>query len=746
MESNVVLTAFYPIAVLAKFCGYFPLCNLGRRLSLLSHLTTFGISLNIILTVINISLMSVSNSNYFKYYSKIFYDNLRNSIYNCFFSAYRLNGYLIILHFALVKQKSIIRLFKHVGGIQHLNSFGLKRQKLTKFGYFLASTVVTFSVVYAVCIDNCSPYQLPVPFRLIAGLGSFTILFSYNFLATFVVYFNFILRWHFDGLANELNELCLAYKKVSDFDRRLSVIRRRHEHILALVDELYDVLSPIFTVYLVMQSVSVCINVNELVEHIVQHHSNVIIVRTIIFILIRFLPVMAVCVISDSLTQMATLNGDYNNCSFLELSRESEFQINLLLVQLKRRKVKISANGFVTVDKKLLAELKTQSLSNRKLFAMEDDFILTAFYPVALVAKIFGCFPFCNLGRRVVLSSQLKFHWLSFELLLTLLMLTLMVLNISSYFRYMYIIVFENLRYAVYNGFFAFYRFNGIVIFLQLVLFKQKSVITFFQHFNRIQHLNYLKLRRRALIILGYMLAVAIVGCDVFYAYLVYDFYIDMPQPEQLFSLLGACAHLTIYNFVAAFVVYFNFVFRWHFNALETELNEVCQSYQSILYLDKRLSLIRRSHEQLIILIEEFNDVISPIMTLYMVIQFVAVCANANELAEHIKMSESIFEIFKKFVFIIIRFVPLITVCITSSRVKQSAHIIDNEFNGCSFIKLSTESEFQINLLLIQTKRREAKILADDLVAIDNRLLAQQIVSVVTYIVVMIEVGNLSEV
>ncbi|GAB6021336.1 hypothetical protein CHUAL_003946 [Chamberlinius hualienensis] len=371
-----------------------------------------------------------------------------------------------------------------------------------------------------------------------------------------------------------------------------------------------------------------------------------------------------------------------------------------------------------------------------------EDIILSSFYPIALLARMFGYFPFCNVGRRVLHYSQLNTcHPSCLDIFLSLFSFSLMAVSTTAYFTHWYVTVNDNLRMTIYNCFYAAYRINSSVIFLQFICFKQRSLIRLLQHLSRIQHLEEFRLRRKSLITLGYMLALTAIILSFIYGFGIDTYYCHSSPWERFFSGVGAGGQFFAYNLVTALVVYFNSVLRWHFIDLGSELNRMALLCSSLNF-SKRLSFIRRRHERLIMLTEEFNDLLSPIFTFYMVFQSVSLCINSNELAMTIVKKQSSFFLVRATILMLIRLLPLMAVCLTSNALSQSADFSENDFNGCTFLSASSESKFQINMLFIQIKRRKATISADEFFTVDNRLLAEITSSIVTYIVVMLETDN----
>ncbi|GAB6021337.1 hypothetical protein CHUAL_003947 [Chamberlinius hualienensis] len=369
---------------------------------------------------------------------------------------------------------------------------------------------------------------------------------------------------------------------------------------------------------------------------------------------------------------------------------------------------------------------------------MESNFVLTAFYPIALVARILGYFPFCNLGRRLTQSVQLKCHQLTFDLLLTLIFFGFMLVNDILYVNNVLIAKTLNFRETIYDYFFACVRLSSMIILFHFAFFKQTSVIQFVKHICDIQQMNDFRVKRGVLIKLGYSLSVSVLVLSLIRTVYLESFDSRLTV-EQVISLIGTFGNAVAYNFLTAFVVYFNCILRWHFEDLALELNKLCLSYQSVSDFDRRLGAVRRRHEQLIMLTKELNNVLSPIITIYMITQSVSLCVNGCEVAEYIRERLYNLVLGRLVAFLFIRTAPLMAVCMTSDSLSQSAKLNVNIFNQCSFVTLSAESEFQINMLLIQIKRRKAQICADHFFIVDNRLLAQIFGSMATYIVVMIE-------
>ncbi|GAB6021330.1 hypothetical protein CHUAL_003940 [Chamberlinius hualienensis] len=377
----------------------------------------------------------------------------------------------------------------------------------------------------------------------------------------------------------------------------------------------------------------------------------------------------------------------------------------------------------------------------------ESGFV-KGFYPLALLANICGYFPFLIFKKNLSYVPELKLtkHWFNYSF--TIWTLTALIYSCIIYYITWPNVYVNQLRDAVHNAYFLAYRFNSLFILMNFVFFRRKSFSAFL---NRVCQTEFrygnstsTQLRQQVTVVgsliaafsLFNVISYTIINNSLYMNYHVYSSWI-----EAVLVIWGMAMIIYSYSFVSSLVVFFAFYFKCQFTFLNDCLKKTLECNQ--LRDDKlcyHLCAIRKRHEQMVKLVEEFNTLMSFHLLVYSGSESVSICVNFYELCLLLlKQSKNDF-LFTSLWFIFVRLCPFILVCTTSSRLTSMSRSCVNHFDNCKFEQLSCESAFQA-LILSDQFERSAVLSTYGIMKISNGLMAKIAGIIVTYVVLMIEIS-----
>ncbi|GAB6021339.1 hypothetical protein CHUAL_003949 [Chamberlinius hualienensis] len=305
------------------------------------------------------------------------------------------------------------------------------------------------------------------------------------------------------------------------------------------------------------------------------------------------------------------------------------------------------------------------------IVASNTEDILSAFYPLSLLGRLFGYFFFCNLERKVKNITECKCYKLTIDVMVSAVSLVMMIFSDIFYFNNWKGSFSNTVRSVVHDWFYGFYRLAGAILFISFIFQKQTSVIQLIQN---LCHVHSGKLGKRVLMTLSITIAVALVIFSVHYAVVIDSYYYNRYSNwlERLSMLYGVTCVIFAHNFVPALTIFICYILIFNFEDLTDDLKSLIKCYEKVADFDKRLSSIRGRHERLVMLVDELNSVFSPLLMIYATAQLVSACVNVCEFCFRFLGSEPVFTLLREVSYIIIRATPLSLACICGTKLTQS--------------------------------------------------------------------------
>ncbi|GAB6021334.1 hypothetical protein CHUAL_003944 [Chamberlinius hualienensis] len=362
-SKNKLLNGFYPMAVLARLFGYFPFTTFGSKLSLLSELKTVKLKIDIILTIANLAIVIYFTFPYYLKWPNFFYTAVRNNVHNYYFMGYRLISGYIIIHFAVFKCKTLVNLFQQTCLSEYVcdkwNLVYNKKLKILSICLVilpLANIALYLATAIDYYLDNY-PFQSFAE-EILTFYSLACTIYGFNFASSLSIYFNCYFQWRFLCLSDDLKAIVTGEKCGDTVSDNFILIRKRHEILVTLVEKVTDVLSPALLMYIAAEFVAICVNAYEFCATAGDRAIDYTVVAgNVAYVLIRLLPLIFVCITSNTLLKSAT-NGvqHINGMSCTDVSKECDFQAAMLLDQFLNRRALLTASGMLTVNHKLIAK------------------------------------------------------------------------------------------------------------------------------------------------------------------------------------------------------------------------------------------------------------------------------------------------------------------------------------------------------------------------------------------------------
>ncbi|GAB6021335.1 hypothetical protein CHUAL_003945 [Chamberlinius hualienensis] len=358
VAENYVLRDFYFISVLARVFGFFPFSTLGSRLTSVSELKMVRLKVDIVATTVVLFSMFCFNFGYNRDWPNFVFNNIRVLAHHSYVFSYRAASKFMMLYIVIFKSKPIVSFMRQVCHSELANdNWREKCKNLNRLGKFLVALCICNLIIYLIICNWYIPYDLFSSWMemVITVLGLAGILYSYNFVSSFVIYFSCYFKWRFKGVNESLNGLSKFQQNGHQIAIELSVIRQRHELLITLVEKFNDIMSPSLLIYSMAELSALCVNMYELCVHAIENSHYGIIALDISFAIIRLLPVVLVCLSGNALSNSACCGVKYFD-KFIQRSEECEFQASMLFDQFQNRKVKVTASDIFNIDHQLLAK------------------------------------------------------------------------------------------------------------------------------------------------------------------------------------------------------------------------------------------------------------------------------------------------------------------------------------------------------------------------------------------------------
>ncbi|GAB6022968.1 hypothetical protein CHUAL_007064 [Chamberlinius hualienensis] len=373
----------------------------------------------------------------------------------------------------------------------------------------------------------------------------------------------------------------------------------------------------------------------------------------------------------------------------------------------------------------------------------KSSVVFRGFYPIALLGRFLGLFPFVNIASRVSNVDNLKFKKIRFDLIFSFMTL--------SCFAYSYIVYLKDASFiddsigfkeVVLKVLSVATKMFSLTL-VSLFIGKNRSIMNHIQRWNKVN--NLLQPRSRSINVLGVALLIYSVSLVSLYILSVSNVYLTGERKTTLAIGLNiyvtACMVYT-FKFTAVFVVFFSFCLQWSFEEVSNQLDALIIDDKMEYNLPLRLSKIRKCHETIVELVDDLSEIMSPALTLFFFYESVGTCVCFYELCYLVIHQEPLFSLMKSSVKLIVRLLPLIMVCVVANGISKKASLGCKKLRRCSFTATTRQCEFQIWLLMLQLDRRQVHLVANDVLVIDNRLLAEIFGLIITYIVVMLEISE----
>ncbi|GAB6021333.1 hypothetical protein CHUAL_003943 [Chamberlinius hualienensis] len=400
---NRLLRSFYPLSILSRVFGYFPFVSLGKDLATTSEKRK--LKYEIIFTLIFLTTMIYNNVWYWRSWVKFAEDVVRDTMHNYYFMSYRVTSVLLLLNFALYKSKTIVTFCRDISLLEA--SLSKKQQKHLRYFGLLLTFFIICNIGLYVSITH-SDYVIHSGYKndfdyifLLPGIAG--IMFSYNFVSLITIFFCYYFTCQYRNLLHYIKYF-LNFNDTDSSDI-LCDIRKRHEQLVIWVDTFNDMMFPELLIYIIAESVAICVNFYEIFMIQLQSFELLLPIAVIVYVMVRLMPFLLICSTSNNLSNVAELcEKQLDKSSFVTNSTESEFQALLLFDQLERRKVQITMKDVVIVNNYLLFKLLTMSLF--KCNPNPESGLLQAFYPLFLLAASFGYFPRCKISKNTIVTES----------------------------------------------------------------------------------------------------------------------------------------------------------------------------------------------------------------------------------------------------------------------------------------------------------------------------------------------------
>ncbi|GAB6022966.1 hypothetical protein CHUAL_007056 [Chamberlinius hualienensis] len=355
---EALMLGFYPLAILGRCFGYFPLSNIGGRgIKKSSELRVKICRIDALITLSFLAIALYSNYEYFIRWEYPQVDNFKTMVLSVYFVIYRLLSIIILFHFALFRRKSFLLYIQRLSSIENNINFEKRKNNIRNLGYSLATSLVISTAVYSGCY--IMSFDMKLEFDDIANAYIVVCaLFSYNFVGALLIFLSKCIHLCFDDIADELDVHIVQKQNSPEFSQRLSAIRKRHEELVTSAEVMNSIMSPVLTIFIMAQSISICVNLYEFCYYVAQRRPYMSLILTAVFTCTRLIPLIAVCITSSALMEKAnTLAKPLRSCDLKNLSKDSKFQVITFMKQMERRKIELSADDIFVIDNRLLAEI-----------------------------------------------------------------------------------------------------------------------------------------------------------------------------------------------------------------------------------------------------------------------------------------------------------------------------------------------------------------------------------------------------
>ncbi|GAB6021332.1 hypothetical protein CHUAL_003942 [Chamberlinius hualienensis] len=673
------LKSFYPLSVLSRLFGYFPFVSLGNDLATTSEKRKF--KWEIILTLISLIAMTYNNIWYCGHFFKFFVNIVRDTMHSSYFISYRVISVLLLLNFAFYKSKIIVTFCREISLLEvSLGNWTPKKQKnLHCFGLLLTMFILCNIGLYVAISHanyvNYAGYNNDVDYVLLLP-GIAGIMFAYNFVSLIVIFFGYYFACQFQNLSRFIEKTFNS--KHIDVTNRLSDvlcdIRKRHEQLVTCVDKFNSIMFPELLAYIIAESIAICVNFYELCMFELRPNDFVHPIASVVYVLVRLMPFLLISNTSNNLSNIAELcEKRLDESLFVSNSSECDFQ-------------------------KWLAKMRE---------CVTDSQFLKSFYPLSVLSRVFGYFPFVSLGKDLATTSE-KRKLNHFSMLLS---------NI--------------VRDTIHSSYYVSYCAISALLLLNFAFYKSKIIVTFCREVSLLEASlgNWNAKQKKNLHDFGLLLTVFIISNIGLYVVISHGDYVTYSAYKNIFdciSLLpGIACVMFAYNFITLVVIFFGYYFRCLFLNLSRFIKNKLESKDVNVKnrLSDSLRNIRKRHEKLVICVDKFNNMMFPELLIYIIAESIAMCVNFYELCMIELRPNGFLLPMASVIYIFVRFMPFLIICSASNNLAKVAELCERRLDESSLVSNSRECDFQAILLFDQLERRKVQINMIGVVTVNNYLL-----------------------
>ncbi|GAB6022967.1 hypothetical protein CHUAL_007061 [Chamberlinius hualienensis] len=306
-ENDVIITGLYPLAILARFFGYFPFSNFGTNVNSSIKLRRQTFRLEIFITLFSLTTAVYENYIYYQLWPLLGYRGFNDIATSLFCNGYRLSCFIIYCNFIL-KNSSLVLYFQRCHSECQFTMKSCEK-KLKMTGYALVFIlVIIVSVMTTLAVIFFNRMDISILEKTCALYISILIIFTYAFTAAFIVYMNFAFVFAYDCLTIEMSDLLEYHSNGVDISHQLGFLRKRHEEIVLLVEELNSILFVIVPILVSSLAVGICFGLFDLLIYVAKTtYTSLKLTRIMVQLLIRIIPLTAVCITSSMVTEKVTL-------------------------------------------------------------------------------------------------------------------------------------------------------------------------------------------------------------------------------------------------------------------------------------------------------------------------------------------------------------------------------------------------------------------------------------------------------